>query len=209
MGREDVLEQPGYKQKGKIRPHKKKRSRGIWIAAVLLALALVMALLLGRELEKRTYRLDYPNTIAEYAKEYKLDPYLISSIIHCESGNRPDAVSPDGAVGLMQIMPTTGEWVAGKLQVEDFHTDMLFEPSVNIRFGCWYLQFLMDRYDQDRQLAVAAYNAGHGTVDKWLGNPEISAEGRLVEIPYPETKTYVEKVQRAYEKYEFLYKNAF
>ncbi len=139
------------------------------------------------ELEKRTYRLDY----TEYAspstrEEYKLDPYLIASIIHCESGNRPDAVSPDGALGLMQIMPTTGEWIAGKLQVENFHTDMLFEPSVNIRFGCWYLRFLMDRYDQDRQLAVAAYNAGHGTVDKWLEDPGVSAEGRLVEIPYPE-----------------------
>lgn len=203
------MEQRGYKQKGKSKPSKKKRTRGIWVAAALLVLALIMALLLGRELEKRTYRLDYPNTIAEYAKEYKLDSYLVASMIHCESSNQPDAVSPDGAIGLMQIMPKTGEWIAGKLQMEDFDTDMLLEPSVNIRFGCWYLRFLLDRYDQDRQLAVAAYNAGHGTVDKWMVDPEVSAGGRLIDIPYPETKTYVEKVQRAYEKYEFLYKNAF
>ena len=203
------MEQPGYKHKGQSKPSKKKRARRICIAAALLVLALVMALVLGRELEKRTYKLNYSNSIAQYAKEYKLDPYLIASMIHCESDNRPDAVSSDGAIGLMQIMPTTGEWIAGKLQIEDFDTDMLFEPSVNIRFGCWYLRFLLDRYDQDRQLTVAAYNAGHGTVDKWMDDPEVSAGGRLVDIPYPETKTYVEKVQRAYEKYEFLYKNAF
>ncbi len=202
------MDQPGYKQKGKSKP-KTKRARGIGIAAVLLILALVMALLLGKELEKRTYRLDYPNAIAAYAKEYDLDPYLVAAMIHCESSNRPDAVSPDGALGLMQIMPSTGEWIAGKLQVEDFHIDLLQDPSVNIRFGCWYLRFLMDRYNQDRQLAIAAYNAGHGTVDKWMDDPKVSAAGRLVNIPYPETKTYVEKVQRAYEKYETLYKNTF
>lgn len=203
------MDQQRNKQKGRSKPSKKKHTRGIFFAAVLIILALVIALMLGRELEKRTYRLDYPNTVAEYAEEYELDPYLVAAMIHCESGNRTDAVSPDGALGLMQIMPKTGEWIAGKLQIEDFHTDLLFEPTVNIRFGCWYLRFLMDRYDQDRQLAVAAYNAGHGTVDKWIDDPKVSAGGNLVDIPYPETKTYVEKVQRAYEKYESLYKNAF
>ncbi len=198
------MEQP----KRKYKLNKKKRTR-ILIAAAMLVLALIAALWLGRELEKRTYKLSYPKTIAQYAKEFDVDPFLVAAMIHCESANRPEAVSVDGAIGLMQVMPDTGEWIAGKLGISDFHADSLFEPAVNIRFGCWYLKFLLDRYDQDRQLAVAAYNAGHGNVDKWLDDPSVSAKGQLVNIPYEETKTYVEKVQRAYEKYQSLYKNAF
>lgn len=197
---------------GKLERSKQKRKRkgrGVFAAFLLLLLALIMVLLLGRELEKRTYKLNYPETIAAYAAEYALDPYLIAAVIHCESSNRPEAVSPMGAMGLMQIMPDTGEWIAGKLDEADFSTDMLLDPAQNIRFGCWYLRFLMNRYDQDRQLTLAAYNAGHGNVDKWIGDPAISKEGQLVDIPYAETKNYVEKVQRAYEKYQSLYKNAF
>lgn len=193
----------------KSRQKRKRKGAGILAAFLLLLFALIIALLLGREMEKRTYKLDYPETIAEYAAEYGLDPYLIAAVIHCESGNRPEAVSPVGAMGLMQIMPDTGEWIAGKLDLADFRTDMLLESAQNIRFGCWYLRFLMNRYDQDRQLTLAAYNAGHGNVDKWIDDPAVSDGGKLVDIPYAETKNYLEKVQRAYEKYQSLYKNAF
>lgn len=181
----------------------------IAVAALLLLLAVATALYLGRVLERRTYKLKYPELIKLYSVEYSLDPYLVASVIHIESSNKKDAVSSAGALGLMQVMPETGKWIAGKLAVEPFSSDMLFEPELNIRFGCWYLEFLTERFKQDRFLVLAAYNAGHGNVEKWLKDPLLSKDGQLTDIPFRETKNYVEKVQRAYEKYKRLYKNSF
>ncbi len=176
------------------------------IAGVLLiVMAAVAAFYVSRVLEKRTYPMVYPDLIEKYALEFDIDPYLVAAVIHTESSNIKDAVSSSGAVGLMQVMPTTGEWIAGKLDILDFTTERLYEPELNVRFGCWYLRFLADRLDEDRALMLAAYNAGHGNVDKWLNDPEISENGQLINIPFPETKRYVEKVQRAYEKYTNLY----
>ncbi|HOF94561.1 MAG TPA: lytic transglycosylase domain-containing protein [Clostridia bacterium] len=186
-----------------------RRTQIVIIAASLLLLALALAFILGRILEKRTYKLEYPELIKLYSEEYSLDPYLVASVIHIESSNKPDAISSAGALGLMQVMPETGEWIANKLSVEPFSTEMLFEPKLNIRFGCWYLQFLTQRFKADRVLVLAAYNAGHGNVEKWLKNPTLSEKGQLTQIPFRETKNYVEKVQRAYEKYKRLYKNSF
>ena len=179
------------------------------LAAVLLLLAVIIALYAGRELEKRTYKLLYPEEIGVSAEEFALDPYLVAAMIHCESSNRPAAVSPVGAVGLMQIMPDTGEWIAGKLKLTGYDPEQLKVPQYNIRLGCWYLRFVLDRYQQDRPSALAAYNAGHGNVDKWKKDPAVSQEGQLKNIPFAETEQYVEKVQRAYEKYKTLYPDAF
>lgn len=179
------------------------------VALVLLIVALVLGLTVARMLERRTYRLSYPALIEEYAGEYELDPYLVAAMIHVESGNRPEVVSSAGAVGLMQVMPDTGEWINGKLQLNGYTADSLKTPDVNIHFGCWYLRFLLDRYEGDVDYAVAAYNAGQGTVDKWLSDPAVTENGELINIPYPETDNYLEKVQRAYEKYTTLYKDAF
>lgn len=191
---------------------KQKRSNAIQyilLTFLLLILAVIIALLLGRELEKRTYRLLYKDTIAQYAAEFSLDPYLVAAVIHTESSNRPEAVSPSGAIGLMQVMPETGKWIAGKLNIESFEEKGLFVPETNIRFGCWYLRFLLDRYGHNLPLAIAAYNAGQGTVDMWLQDPAVCEGNVLYNIPYPETDNYLKKVQRAYEKYQILYKKAF
>ena len=179
------------------------------LAAFLLLLAVLIATIAGRELEKRTYKLQYAEEISASAEEFELDPYLVAAVIHCESGNRPEAISSVGAVGLMQIMPDTGEWISGKLHISGYEPKKLTEPAFNIRLGCWYLRFLLDRYKQDRPTALAAYNAGHGNVDKWKNDPAISAEGQLKNIPFAQTEQYVEKVQRAYEKYKTLYQDAF
>ena len=190
---------------------KKKKRRGvIFLAAVLfLLLAVLVAVIVGRELEKRTYKLLYPEEISKSAEEFELDPYLVAAIIHCESGNRAEVISAAGAVGLMQIMPDTGEWISGKLKLSGYEPRQLIQPELNIRMGCWYLRFLLDRYDQDRPSSLAAYNAGHGNVDKWKNDPAVSEDGQLKNIPFSETEKYVEKVQRAYEKYKSLYQNAF
>lgn len=107
----------------------------------------------------------------------------------------------------MQIMPSTGEWLAGKFDEEDVYTDdSLYVPETNLKYGCWYLNWLMQRYGGDRTLVTAAYHAGHGTVDGWLNDPAVSLDGKTLNtIPYSSTNTYVERVLRACEKYQELY----
>ena len=105
----------------------------------------------------------------------------------------------------MQIMDSTGEWIAEKLEVDNFNPNMLYEPEINIRFGCWYLNNLLMEFG-DLSLALAAYNGGSGNVTKWLNDPEYSSDGEnLTYIPFKETKKYVDKVSTRYNIYKFLY----
>lgn len=182
----------------------KKLGKALLVAILLLALVLC-ALWLNDYMEKRKYRLDYPSEILASSAEFGLDPYLVAAIIHCESSNRPAVISPKGAVGLMQIMPDTGGWIAGKLGLGNFSESMLTDPAVNIRLGCWYLHYLMDRFGGVRSHVLAAYNAGPGNLKKWLEDEAYSRDGLLVNIPFDETSSYVERVERAYEKYKKLY----
>lgn len=185
---------------------KKSNARTIklLIAFILLIIAVLGALILNRVLERQTYKLLYPNEIEKWSNQYELDPYLVASIIHVESGNRPVVSSGKGAVGLMQIMPETGAWIAGKLDIE-YEVDDLKDAETNIRLGCWYLRFLADRF-KVRDTMIAAYNGGHTRISKWLGDSKYSTDGEtLKDIPYSETKNYVERVHNAYEKYKKLY----
>lgn len=191
---------------------KRRKANQKWIRTVIIALCVlivltVLGLYLNLAMEKRAYKLNYPNEIIAYADEFGVDRFLVAAIIHCESSNRETAVSPVGARGLMQIMPDTGEWIASKLDVADYTEEKLFDPETNIRFGCWYLDYLMDKFNGNRVNVLAAYNAGPGNVSEWLKNEEYSSGGELVRIPFPETSQYVQKVQRVYEKYVQLYKN--
>jgi soluble lytic murein transglycosylase len=180
--------------------------RVILIGLVLAILLSTAAFFVSRELEKRTYALLYADEIKKSADEFALDRYLVAAVIHCESRNVKDARSYRGAIGLMQIMPQTGEWIAEKLGIENYTEAMLLEPDHNIRFGCWYLKYLSDRYgDGDIDKVLAAYNAGPGNVEKWLSSEEYSQQGRLTSIPFKETENYVEKVGYAARKYEELY----
>ena len=105
----------------------------------------------------------------------------------------------------MQILPSTAEWIAGKLD-ETYTEGCLFDPETNIRYGCWYLGFLMRRYDGDMRCSSSAYHAGQGTVDKWLADPNYSSDGKTLDvIGYDSTNTYVNRVLRYYEKYEEIY----
>jgi len=186
----------------------KKRTRaayGIAVAIILLFLLSVGTALFGKVMDRRTYQLKYPELIEKYAAEYELDPYLVAAVIHVESSNDPQAVSKSGALGLMQVMPKTGEWIADKLDISPFTEELLTEPALNIRMGCWYLAFLRGRFDANFIHMIAAYNAGHGNVERWLADETLSRDGELTTIPIEETENYVEKIQRAYEKYKTLY----
>lgn len=156
-------------------------------------------------MEKNTYRLAYAEAILRESGAFGLDPCLVAAVIHCESRGQAEACSPKGARGLMQIMPATGEWISEKLALTSFTEDALYEADVNIRFGCWYLSYLLEKYDGEKDLALAAYNAGPGNVKKWLEDPAYSENGRLTAIPFSETEAYVKRVNAASEKYRELY----
>jgi soluble lytic murein transglycosylase len=186
---------------------KKNKTKRIMVGIFLLLLLAALAFV-GYEYVQRTiYMLDYEELILRYAAEYDLDPNLVAAVIHTESRFRPEAVSSAGAMGLMQIMPTVGEWIASdKLGDAAFTTNDLLKPEVNIRYGCWVLDYHLKRYDGDIALSLAAYNAGEGRVREWQKNPQYSQDGvHLDEIPFKETRNYITKVNNAYAQYKKLY----
>lgn len=149
----------------------------------------------------------YPNSyklqVSEYSRKYNISDELVYGVIRAESKFIADAVSEKGAVGLMQIMESTGDWAAEKIGLEDVN---LFDPDTNIEIGCFYLSYLLDKYNGNENCAIAAYNAGQTNVDKWLATDEYSKDGKtLVKIPFRETEKYVKKVQENIKKYSFLY----
>lgn len=148
--------------------------------------------------------------IEKYAGEYNLDPAYVCAIVLNESSFRADAESGVGARGLMQVMPDTALWVAGKLGRTNFQPDQLFQPETNIQFGCWYLNYLSQLFSGDPVLVTSAYHAGQGTVKSWLQDKALSADGisiPLESLPDGPTKSYAKKVTSDYGIYKALFYN--
>lgn len=198
----------------RARARRRRRRNGpspLRLAAIALCVALIVGACLGvgwyrqqREIhEFDLYPVRYTAEVEAAASEFDLEPAYLYAVILAESSFHPDAVSSVGALGLMQVMPDTGEWIAGKLDLsESYSVDMLTDPALNVRFGSWYLRFLLDRYNGDKRCASAAYHAGQGTVDAWLADPSLSPDGQtLSAIAYDSTDQYVNKVLKNYEKY--------
>ena len=158
-----------------------------------------------KNLEKSAYPLEYSELVNKAAKDYNLAPALIYGVIHTESRFDPDAGSSVGAVGLMQIMPETFEWLMEKREEKGKYTvEDLYKPEVNIDYGSYLLRYFLDYYGNEK-CAVAAYNAGF-VVSNWLEDPNCSPDGMTLDIiPYPETSEYVVKVDNAKNKYIELY----
>lgn len=157
-----------------------------------------------------TYPLSYKSTINKYSKQYNIDPYLMAAIINVESNYDKNAKSHKEARGLMQISPTTGQWAADVLELENFDFNLLYEPETNIMIGSWYLDLLSKEFDNNIQLMLAAYNGGSGNVTKWLADSEYCKDGiNLIKIPFKETEEYVEKVQKNVKIYKIIYKDEF
>ena len=196
----------------RARAARRRRQRRRTMLAVL-ASALVVLIALGAwALIHRggaplfdRYPMRYEAEIRQAAAEFSLDPAYVASVALAESSFDAEAVSSVGAIGLMQIMPSTGEWIAGKLD-EAFDAQRLYEPSVNLRYGCWYLRFLLNRYDGDMRTASTAYHQGQGRVDEWLQDPEYSEDGKTLSvISSSVTDTYVNRIMENYAHYQELY----
>lgn len=149
--------------------------------------------------DKLMYPLKFENLIIENAKENNLEPKLVASVINVESSFREDVVSKKGAVGLMQVKPTTAKWLLEtKMSLEyDKNAkveDLLKEPEFNIKIGCFYLKYLKNKFE-DMQTALFAYNAGEGNVASWLKDKNYSKDGeRLNTTPFSEANNYVKKI---------------
>lgn len=154
----------------------------------------------------------YMDLIEQYAADYNLQPAFVSAIIMNESSFRKDAMSSAGARGLMQLMPDTAEWIAGKLDVDGYHFDRMFDPESNIRFGCWYLNYLSKLFRGDPILIACAYHAGQSNVTAWLSNRDYSQDGLTIpldKIPMTDSKTYAGRVTEDYGIYDALYFHVF
>lgn len=187
------------------KPHKNTALLVLLLAAILVMLLITPWLI--RKIEKYSYPLGYQETVEQYAAEYQMDPFVIYSVIRTESGFDENAQSDAGARGLMQITEETFAWIKLKIAPqEDLTFDDLWDPQVNIRFGSYYLDCCLERYGNDLATACAAYHSGWGTVDQLLAQEEYAAsEATLAEFPYPQMARYVEKVGRAYDRYQQLY----
>ncbi len=174
----------------------------ITAAAIVLFWLAFLSVFAVNLVEKRAYPLLYEREIAEVSGKYGINVALTFAIVRTESGFDPFAVSIKGAVGLMQIMPGTGEYIANKKGVDEYD---LFDVNTNLDFGAYYWNYLSERFLGIRETA-AAYNAGEGTVKGWLKNKEYSADGKALDvIPYKETATYVKKICESLKRYRKLY----
>ncbi len=185
------------------------RRRALLLGFVALAAAIAMAVLspwADKAVQEIQLPLRHDDIIRQQAADKQLDPSLIAGVIYVESRFR-DATSHAGAKGLMQIMPSTADYIAQKSGGTEFEQGDLSTPQINISYGSWYLRYLLDHYHGNELLALAAYNAGEGKVDEWWREAADRGERFRVadHIPFPETRAYVSKVLEARRSYRRTY----
>ncbi|MHB0885628.1 MAG: lytic transglycosylase domain-containing protein [Bacillota bacterium] len=174
--------------------------------AVVLVIIGLLALGASRWVWRLAYPMPYQNLIRSYSTVHDLDPYLVASLIRAESKFDPNAVSHRGAVGLMQLMPDTARWAAGRLGLDDFDVAHLNDPDTNIRLGTWYLADLRNEFGGDMILALAAYNGGIRNVRDWVAGKVIEPGNVRVEaIPFGETRLFVRGVLDGHDRYRLIY----
>ena len=168
------------------------------LGLVLAAFAVYVLETEPRWYERLRYPLRYEQIVVGHAENYELEPQLVAAVIYQESKFDADARSDSGAVGLMQLLPETGQGIADRTGGNTWEPEDLLDPELNIRYGSWYLRHLLDKYGDER-LALAAYNAGQTNVDRWR------EEGGGIQ--FAETRHYVERVQELKAIYADAYRS--
>ena len=181
-----------------------RRRRAARAAALLVVLASVVVLALPavrRIVRDLTLPLAYTSLIRQQARVEHLDPALIAAVIFAET--KFDArTSPTGALGLMQIEPATAEFLAHRSGGVAFEVSDLAEPAINIRYGAYYLRYLLDQYGGNETLALAAYNGGQTDVADWLAQAHAAGvRFTIAAIRFPQTRAYVARVEHAERSY--------
>jgi soluble lytic murein transglycosylase len=205
MSRQTAIVHRGVRRRA-ARRGRGRRGLGTLVALVLVAaLAVVIATELHHAVGKLGLPLRNAEVIRQQAAAKRLDPALVAAVIYAESKFEPRPSSA-GAEGLMQILPETAYFIAHLSGGTAFTASDLATPSINVAYGTYYLRYLLDHYDGNEMLAVAAYNAGLANVDRWVAHAH--AEGGTLtvnEIPFPETRAYVERVLSAQQDYRASY----
>jgi soluble lytic murein transglycosylase len=179
------------------------------LGAVVVAAGVVFlatAPFVDKAVHEVTLPLRHDDIIRQQARDKGLDPALIAAVIYTESRFR-DQTSNAGAKGLMQLMPSTADYIARKSGGTAFVQGDLATPQVNISYGSWYLRYLLDKYGGNTILALAAYNAGEGKVDGWWRDAAARGEHFRIasHIPFPETRAYVTHVLQTRRDYRREY----
>jgi soluble lytic murein transglycosylase len=178
------------------------------VALVCLALVaywLVSARAVVPVLTEKLYPIHFQSGIERVAERYDLDPYLVAAVVHTESDYDPKAVSHAGAVGLMQLMPDTADWIVRLDGYRGGKNPTLTDPDDNLELGACYLAYLSERFGNDARAALAAYNAGQGSVDGWLRGSEL----QIADIPFDETREFVRRVERFRDLYVKVHPDVF
>jgi soluble lytic murein transglycosylase len=186
----------------------RRRRRAGMLLAVAAVAALAAAVVLPRlpdAVRELALPLRHEDIIRQQAAEKRLDPSLVAAVIYTESRFR-DQTSPAGARGLMQITPQTARYIARLSGGTRFEQGDLATPQINIAYGTYYLRYLLNRYDRNEVLALAAYNGGEGNVDRWVASAH-STQHRLTTsaIPFAETRRYVQQVLEVRTRYRAEY----
>jgi soluble lytic murein transglycosylase len=174
------------------------------VSITLLLIFAVCSVFAVNFIKKQLYPRVFNEYVEKYSNEFSVPEELVYAVIRCESDFDPNAKSHVGANGLMQLMPSTLEWLSALLD-EEAPTGEITDPETNIKYGTFYLNYLYQKFGS-WETALAAYNAGHGRVAEWLEDSEYSEDGKtLVKIPFEETRNYVNRVMSAKEEYHSLY----
>lgn len=222
----DGIDRPPSARKGPSR-RKAAWKMPFWLTIVLISLTALLLICGTAQILMNAYlvrqddrhRKEHLAILSEYPLEYRdiiesssgsanLSPAFVAAIIRNESSFQPMAESSVGARGLMQLMPATAEWIAGKMKVSGYAFERMYDPESNVRFGCWYLQYLSNLFHGDPVCVACAYHAGQGQVTAWLSDPRLSKDGVHLSLDNMEdgpTKTYARRVIRAYGIYQKLY----
>ena len=177
------------------------------IAGLVVAGVAVVAPMLHRAVREVTLPLRHEDIIRQQARDKRLDPALVAGVIFAESKFR-DQTSATGAKGLMQIQPETAKFIARRSGGAAFEIADLGTPQINIQYGTYYLRYLLDRYGENVVRAVAAYNGGETNVDRWIAESGRRGKAfKINDIPFPETRAYVNRVLDAERDYRREYRS--
>jgi len=195
----------------RARARRRRRRRRISLVLGVAALAGLLALLVLPRIPDAVRELALPlrheDIIRQQSEAKELDPSLVAAVIYAESRFR-DQTSHAGARGLMQITPHTARYIARLSGGTTFEQGDLATPQINISYGTYYLRYLLDRYSENKVLALAAYNGGEGNVDRWIGQASTTERGFAIdEIPFAETRHYVEGVLDVQGDYRKKYRS--
>lgn len=184
-----------------------RQKKIVWFKSLFFVFLIFLVIyMFSGKFVKSIYPIKYRAYIEKFSEMYGLDKFLVMSVIKAESNFNRNATSIKDARGLMQITPSTGNWIAEQMNLIEFSPDKLYDPEHNILMGCWYLNNLSREFNGNYELILSAYNAGRGNVNKWLQNNKYSSDGKNLDyIPFKETELYLKKINLNYNIYKRIY----